>query len=37
MGVFDDAKTITIGGKEVASMKIGDAFIYKKESEGSEE
>lgn len=31
MGIFDNATSITIGGKEVASMKIGEATIYEKQ------
>ena len=31
MGIFDNATSVTINNKEVASMKIGEATIYEKE------
>ena len=33
MGIFDNASSIQIGDKEVASMKIGEATIWEKEVE----
>lgn len=37
MGIFDNANTVTIGGKEVQSLKIGTSILYEKPSGGQQE
>ena len=32
MGIFDNASSISIGNKEVASIKVGTATLYQKET-----
>ena len=36
MAIFDNATSITIGEKEVASIKVGTAVIYEKPSSDEE-
>lgn len=35
VGIFDNAKSVTIGGKEVKSLKIGTSVLYEKDEGGA--